>query len=64
MQSSTRLPHINVRMPDELVEHLEEAAMDEQRTVRGLIRHILRTDLAKRGYLLYHNVNTPLLETH
>lgn len=63
MQPSNRLPHINVRMPSELIEHLEEAAIDEQRTVRGLIRHILRTDLAKRGYVHYGNVARPLLET-
>lgn len=54
------LPY-NVRMSNALVECLTDAAAQQQRTTRGLIRHVLRSYLAQKGYLSYNDVIPPLL---
>lgn len=60
MSLTPRMLGVNIRMTDDLIEELSDAAQAEGRTLRGLIRYALREKLAKRGLLNYYNVKTPL----
>lgn len=56
-----RMIGVNIRMPPDLLDDLSYAAEIEQRTVRQLIRNVLRVEMAKRGLLDYYDVALPLL---
>ncbi len=53
---------VNVRLTEDVAARLEYAARREHRTVRQLMRNILRTAMAERGYLEYTAVPEPLLD--
>ena len=44
-----------------LIESLNKVALSQHRSVRGLIRNVLRLELARRGYLRYTRVVPPRL---
>lgn len=56
-----RMAPINIRMSDELYEATVQAARDQHRTPRQLMRFILRSAMAERGLLDYSDVAPPLV---